>query len=301
MSTQTFQEISPASPQEAMEFALPEQPGISFPLSLAEKYQPRHISDLVGLDQPTKILSALAANPRPCAMLFVGAPGIGKSVAGLCFADDLGGALVHISSQKCDVATLDELRDRFAYCPPGGKFWVCLVDEADQMSAKAQVQLLSRLDSTASLRPTFGGAAVRGEQPPIIWIFTANGLGKNGIIPPPSLEPRFLSRCMVIPFRPLDRETIAAYLRTIWEREGGSEMPGEYFDFMATGGGIRDALMRLQVDLLTGPRSIEIPEPVEILPARRRPFLVEPTAASRSAAALKAWETRRQRSRANAR
>jgi ATPase family associated with various cellular activities (AAA) len=257
MSTQP---IFAQDPQSPFGFAEDSQPAIAFPLTLAEKYQPRLLDDLVGLDAPRRLLNTLVKAPRPCAMLFVGNPGVGKSVAGLCFADTMGASLVHISAQKCDVATLDSLRDRFAYHPPKGKFWVCLVDEADQMTEKAQVQLLSRLDATASLVVGMGGASTRASQPPIIWIFTANGTGPAGIIPPSSLEKRFLSRCMVIPFEPLEEDQLSLYLRDVWGRETDLDATNAYFDYLARGGGVRESLMRMQVDILTGaPRPIPAP------------------------------------------
>ena len=90
----------------------------------------------------------------------------------MAFADELPGTLHPISSQKCDVAALDRLSDLYHYYPTRGKFHVVLVDEADQMTEKAQLQLLSRLDGTASLKPKFGGGWERGAALPIIWIFT---------------------------------------------------------------------------------------------------------------------------------
>jgi hypothetical protein len=274
MSTQ---QIFAQEPQAPFGFAENPQPAIAFPVTLAEKYQPRQLSELIGIPGPRRLLDSLVREPRPCAMLFVGNPGVGKTVAGLCFADTLGASLVHISAQKCDVATLDSLRDRFAYHPPKGKFWVCLVDEADQMTEKAQVQLLSRLDATASLVTGFGGASSRQSQPPIIWIFTANGTGKNGTTPPSSLEKRFLSRCMVIPFEPLTDEALSEYLVSVWTQEAPDfDVDREYFNYLARGGGIRESLMKLQVDILTGaPRPVppvEEPEPeVKMQPRQPRP------------------------------
>ena len=170
MSTQ---QIFAQEPQTPFGFAEDAQPPIAFPLSLVERYQPRQLGDLIGLEGPRRVLDALIKAPRPCSMLFVGKPGVGKTIAGLCFADTLGASLVHVSSQKCDVATLDALRNRFAYHPPTGNFWICLVDEADQMSEKAQIQLLSRLDATASLtigfrraRPASLSRRSSGSSPP---------------------------------------------------------------------------------------------------------------------------------------
>lgn len=255
MSTQ---QIFAQELQTPFGFAEDAQPPIAFPLSLVERYQPRQLGDLIGLEGPRRVLDALIKAPRPCSMLFVGKPGVGKTIAGLCFADTLGASLVHVSSQKCDVATLDALRNRFAYHPPTGNFWICLVDEADQMSEKAQIQLLSRLDATASLTIGFGGASTRKSQPPIIWIFTANGLGEKGTNPPPSLEKRFLSRCMVIPFEPMPEAALSAYLCSVWGKEAPDVYASRaYFDFLACGGEIRESMMKMQTDLLAGsPRPI---------------------------------------------
>lgn len=270
MSTQT---IFAQDPQSPFGFAEDPQPGIAFPLTLAEKYQPRQLGDLVGLEGPRRLLDNLVREPRACAMLFVGKPGVGKSIAGLCFADTLGSSLVHISSQKCDVATLDSLRDRFAYQPPKGNFWVCLVDEADEMSAKAQIQFLSRLDATASLVTGFGGASSRQSPPPIIWIFTANGTGELGTTPPTSLEKRFLSRCMVIPFEPLDELALSEYLAQVWSRETDLAADRDYFDFLALGGGVRESLSMMQVDILMG-----APRPV---PSTESPTISSPVVEDR--------------------
>ena len=60
------------------------------------------------------------------------------------------------------MAALDRLNDTLCYYPARGKFHVVKVDEADQMTDKAQLQLLSRLDGTASLKPKFGGGWERG-------------------------------------------------------------------------------------------------------------------------------------------
>jgi hypothetical protein len=44
----------------------PKQNGIGFPLSLAERYQPRKISDFIGLERPKQIMAGLLlAGPRP--------------------------------------------------------------------------------------------------------------------------------------------------------------------------------------------------------------------------------------------
>ena len=141
---------------EAFDLDEPKQNGFDYPMPLTEKYQPRRIADFIGLEGPKRLFENLLKAPRRVAVLLVGPPGCGKTTLAMAFAEELPGTLHHISSQKCDVAGLDRLTDLLAYYPPRGKFHVVKVDEADQMTDKAQLQLLSKLDSTGWLKPVFG-------------------------------------------------------------------------------------------------------------------------------------------------
>src|SRR5881398_2115406 len=184
-------------------------------------------------------------------MLLVGPPGCGKTTLGMAFAEELPGTLHHISSQKCDVAALDRLNDLCQYYATRGRFHIVLVDEADQMTEKAQLQLLSRLDGTASLKPKFVGGWERGPALPVIWIFTCNGRGENGTNPPNTFEPRFLSRCLVVACGKPAVAEIAEFLRRIWSLEGGSATD-DPSPLAEACDGIRDALTKLEVALCTG-------------------------------------------------
>src|SRR5437879_3967553 len=245
------QEIFATEPQSTFDLGQPSQNGIEFPLSLAERYQPSRVEDFIGLERAKQTLAGLVQRPRACALLFIGPPGAGKTAMAMAFAEQLPGSLHHVSAQKCDVTTLDELKDRFAYCPPRGNFWVCLIDEADQMTEKAQLQLLSRLDGTASLKPKFGGGSERGSALPVIWIFTCNGRGEKGTTPPGTFEPRFLSRCLVVACERPEVAEVTQFVWRIWALEGGdaSSDPSP----LAEGcDGMRDALTKLEVPLCTG-------------------------------------------------
>lgn len=206
----------------ALDFGEPKQNGFYYPVPLTEKYCPRRIADFIGLEGPKRLFENLLKAPRPVAVLLVGPPGCGKTTLAMAFAEELPGTLHHVSSQKCDVATLDRLNELLTYYPSRGKFHVAKVDEADQMTGKAQLQLLSRLDGTASLKPKFGGGFEQGPAPAVIWIFTCNGRGENGTIPPSTFEPRFLSRCLVVPCEKPEASEIAQFLRRIWSLEGGN-------------------------------------------------------------------------------
>jgi hypothetical protein len=242
-----------------IDFGEPKQNGFAYPMPLTEKYLPRKIEDFIGLEGPKRLLANLLKAPRPVAIMLIGPPGSGKTTMTMAFADQLPGTLHHISSQKCDVSALDRLNENLCYCPARGKFHVVKVDEADQMTDKAQLQLLSRLDATASLKPKFGGGWERGAPLPVIWVFTCNGRGEHGTDPPSTFEPRFLSRCLVVACGKPDVAEIARFLRRIWLVEGGnaSDDPSP----LAEGcDGIRDALTKLEVALCTGilpSRSVE--------------------------------------------
>jgi hypothetical protein len=234
-----------------LDFGEPKQNGFDYPLPLVEKYQPRKIADFIGLEGPKWVFENLLKAPRPVAVLLVGPPGCGKTTLAMAFAEELPGTLHHVSSQKCDVAALDRLTDLLAYYPSRGKFHVVKVDEADQMTDKAQLQLLSKLDSTGWLKPIFGGGFERGPAPAVIWIFTCNGRGENGTTPPSTFEPRFLSRCLVVACQKPEVAEIAQFLRRIWSLEGGNASADP--SPLAEGcDGVRDALTKLEVALCTG-------------------------------------------------
>jgi energy-coupling factor transporter ATP-binding protein EcfA2 len=245
---------------EALDFGDPRQNGFTYPTPMVEKYRPRKIADFIGLEGPKRLFENLLKAPRPVAVLLVGPPGCGKTTLAMAFAEELPGTLHHISSQKCDVAALDRLNDLLAYFPSRGKFHVVKVDEADQMTDKAQLQLLSRLDGTANLKPKFGGGFEQGPAPQVIWIFTSNGRGEKGTIPPSTFEPRFLSRCLVIPCEKPDIAEIIQFLRRIWSLEGGnaSDDPSPLAE---TCDGVRDALTKLEVALCTGILPTPSPKP----------------------------------------
>jgi hypothetical protein len=128
------------------------------------------------------------------------------------FANDLGASVRYIGGQKCTVEELDRTWEACHYFPPKGKFWVVIIDEADQMTERAQLQWLSKGDMAASLKPVMGGSFECGKALPIIWIFTCNSIER--------FEKRFLTRCMTLDFSMYGAaKEIADYLEVIWVRE----------------------------------------------------------------------------------
>lgn len=232
------------------------QNALDFPLTLAEKYQPR-IRDFVGLEEPKRNLLGLLARPRAMNFLAIGDPGSGKTVMGMKLAEQMPAIHHHVRAQSCDVETLERMWLHCNYIPTAPAKWHLLhVDEADGMTEKAQLQLLSWMDGTACLRPEFGGGFKRGAPLPIICYFTANSRNVNGeMLPPDELLPRFRSRCKLLKFTKVEQRKLAKYLAAIWELEKGPKgYPIEFFERVADGLGVRDALIRLDSELLA-PRS----------------------------------------------
>jgi len=210
----------------------PVQSGFQFPQSLSEKYRPRTIGEFAGLEKPKKILSRLAQNPMPSAWLFVGPSGCGKTTMALALADAIPAEVHHIPSQNCNLETIERVRRICQYVPMSGyRMHMVIVDEADRMTPAAQIALLSKLDATDSA-------------PNTIWVFTCNATD--------GLEKRFLSRCHTLEFSSYGISGEATkLLEKVWDAEGGSgERPNFGRMVKDAGNNLRDALMRLEVELM---------------------------------------------------
>lgn len=209
------------------------QSTFDFPQSLAEKYRPRKIEDFAGIPKAKKLCANLVQNPRDLNLLFVGASGTGKTTLALALAEMMPAELHHTPSQNCNVAEIQRVRQTCQYVPMSGfKRHLWLIDEADQMSAQAQVALLSVLDST-------------NHPPNTIIIFTCNATDR--------LEPRFLSRCLVLEFSNYGISTEAiALLERVWNSEAPKDVSRPNFARIVKEncGNIRACLMSLETELL---------------------------------------------------
>ena len=218
--------------------SLIEQAGFQFPKSLAERYQPQTISQFVGLEKAKRILAKFAETPYPSAWLFVGPSGTGKTSMALTICKAVVGELHHIPSQSCDLATVKAVTDRCHYYPriqetgQPGKFHFVLADEADRMTAAAQLAFLSKLDGTAF-------------PPNTIVCFTCNSVD--------SLEARFLSRCRRVDFSSYGMsEGIVGLLQQVWDAETDGSTARPNFARLAKDSlnNVRDALMTLETEIL---------------------------------------------------
>ncbi|MBZ5513898.1 MAG: AAA family ATPase [Acidobacteriia bacterium] len=262
-------------------FPTEKQADLSFPMSLVEKYRPKRIADFIGLETPKAVLTTLLSKPRACNLLFIGPPGSGKTTMALAFASELRAGLIHLASQKLTVDAVAETWERVHYYPESGDYWVVLADEASDMSHQAQIALLSKMDSAATLKPAFGGGFVQGKPLPVVMIFTCNGSGLYGTELPDSFEKKFLSRCLKVEFdtHNLDGQ-LTDYLRVIWDQEADFEgRPNLEAIAERAGGSVRDALQELELALLLG--TVEVPKPREPKPPEPQALRLEPLKPSR--------------------
>jgi len=209
------------------------QGDIEFPKTLAEKYQPQAVGDFIGIERPRAALASFLKAPHPAAFLFLGPSGTGKTTMALALARALPAEVHHVPSRECDLEKVHDLARLCHYFPWAGRFHLVLIDEADQMTHAAQLAFLSLLDATAF-------------PPNTIFVFTANATDL--------IEPRFLSRCLTLNFGTVGiDQALAHFLAGIWRKETGRK---NGINFAAIGkaadGNVRDALMKLELEILAG-------------------------------------------------
>lgn len=209
--------------------------------SLVEKYRPRKIADFVGIAEPKAAMGALARSPYASAWLLTGAPGLGKTTIAQALFEMIGGQQQHIPARMCDLETVQRVTESCNYVPLMGGFNLVLCDEIDKASMPAQSAWLSTLDSTRM-------------PPDTIFVFTSNNLEK--------LEERFVSRCRHLEFTAPNDEDLRLFLARVWASETRASSPDLAAIVEKAKGNVRNALMLLEVKLLT---AVVVEEPAAVV------------------------------------
>ena len=171
-----------------------------------EKYRPRTLSEVVGNEAVLERLRCIAKEGNLPNVLFVGAPGVGKTTVALALANDMLGpelareAVLELNAS--DDRGIDVVRNTIKMFAqkrvnlPAGRHKLIILDEADSMTSSAQ-QALRRTMEIYSNTTRFALAANMSSK---------------------IIEP-IQSRCAVIRFRRLSEQEVAQRLLQVFAQE----------------------------------------------------------------------------------
>lgn len=250
--------------------------------NLPEKYRPRLLSQVLGQEWIIFQLREYAGNPASNAFIFSGGTGVGKTSIAHALATELGvivdeaemGGLHQIASGEQTGESVRRKMDSLHTRPFVGSGWkVLIINEADAMSPGASYVWLDALENLPQ-RTTI--------------IFTTNNASK--------LPRRLRDRCEEFQFNSgslILRPAMQELIERVWTSETGESCP---YSVDQLGGltdengdaSFRRTLQRLATYLRAHRSDIKVPPCSSSLTATPAT-----PAASRTSAAVKAWETRR--------
>jgi replication-associated recombination protein RarA len=183
-------------------------PDNSRPGPLTECYRPRRLSAILGQDGVVRFLRQFARSPYPCAFLFEGETGTGKTSAALALAaevgcdvdkQELGGVWTIASGEQNADAVRDTCESMFRTPFYGSGWKVIIVNEADRMNSAAETIWLDRLENIPQRT---------------VVVFTTNHAAR--------LSQRFLDRCLRLSFGSDADKLLGstrALLSAVWKAE----------------------------------------------------------------------------------
>lgn len=250
---------------------------------LARKWRPQTFADLTGQDHVTRTLTnAIEQDRVPHALLFTGARGVGKTTSARIVAMALNcadgptpspcgrcdscrevpkGASVDVieidGASNRGINEIRELRDGVRYAPNRDRYKIHIIDEVHMLTTEAFNALLKTLE----------------EPPPhVVFIFATTEAHKIPIT--------ILSRCQRFDFRRIPVKEIVGRLQYIVDAEK-IVVPNDVLTLIArqSGGGMRDALSRLDQVIASSPDAITLDQAAEVLGVAERARLFEISAA----------------------
>ncbi len=203
--------------------------------ALYRKYRPCKLSDVVGQEQVTDVLSrSLEQGKVSHAYLFIGPRGTGKTSVARIFAHEINGFPYELEDDYIDIIEIDgasnngvddvrELREKAAIAPTEGKYKIYIIDEVHMLTTPAFNALLKTL-----------------EEPPehVIFIMATTDAHKVPVT--------ITSRTQTYSFKLADATVMARFLRKVADAEG-IKIEDEAINAIAKrgGGSFRDSLSLL--------------------------------------------------------
>ena len=251
-------------------------------ISLLEKYRPQQLCELLGQDWVSEQLTKYLQSPYPCAFLFAGETGTGKTTAALLLAEALGvqvdqqefGGLHQIASGEQTGESVRKLMAGLSCRPFFGSGWkVAIVNEADAMTPGAAFIWLDALENLP---------------PNTVVIFTTNNAAK--------IPARLRDRCERLDFESsalLLRPTLQDLIERIWRDEGRPATTAPQVEVLRVADDNGNTSFRRLLQSLTLYLRVPVAPAAPAPPSVPVTLPTEKAKKERSAAALKAWETRR--------
>lgn len=254
-------------------------------VNLPRKYRPKSLAEVrgqsVAVNALLSFVAAVEHEPASAAFVFYGATGTGKSCAAEALANALGcasdraelGGFYQVASGTQDGRAVDELLRSLSFRPLFGSGWrVAVINEADRMTAQAETMWLDRLEQLPNRT---------------VMVFTTNEIGR--------LTDRLTSRCESYEFSATSvefRGAMEEVIREVWAEETGKRLRRlpeglGRFELGSDHYSLRLALQQIAPYTRNGkklPRKLNIPIVRTI---------ANGCSVNGSAAASKAWETRR--------
>lgn len=192
--------------------------------NLAAIYRPTRLDDVVGQENPKRVLrNHLQAKPKS-GYLFVGSAGTGKTTCARIFAHELNGTNNIYEINAADNTGVEGVRKIISdarHKPIGTKYKIFILDECHMLTVQAWNALLKLV-----------------EEPPetVVLLFCTTD--------PRKIPNTITSRVLRLDFSRIDVDDVAGRLAWILEQEGITGVDREPLRYIAqlANGGIRDAI-----------------------------------------------------------